>query len=227
MIFIENRQLDNGRRGRSARRVTKAEAALAAEGVHKSYGRRHVLRGVTFEAGAGQLVAILGENGSGKSTLLRILAGADDCDRGAIHRSGRVGYCPQEQLLYPYLTIDEHLELFGCAYGLSPTVARERRDELAARFDFERHRRHLVEHLSGGTRQKLNLALALLHDPSIVLLDEPYAGFDIESYEGFVAWASEAKRKGTCIVLITHLALDRGRFDAVFHLRDGRIQIDA
>jgi len=197
---------------------------LAAEDVHKRYGRKHVLRGATFEARAGELVAILGENGSGKSTLLRILAGMGELDSGRVERNGRVGYCPQEQVLYPYLTIDEHLELFGRAYGLPDDVVRARADRLAERFDFARHRDELVERLSGGTKQKLNLAIALLHDPAIVLLDEPYAGFDIESYRGFVAWANEAKREGRCVVMIAHLVLDEERFDKVFHLRDGRIQ---
>jgi ABC-2 type transport system ATP-binding protein len=197
--------------------------ALLAADVHKSYGRRHVLRGVSFEAHAGQVVAILGENGSGKSTLLRILAGSGDSDRGRVEHDGRIGYCPQEHVLYPYLTIDEHLELFACAYGLEAGAARAQADRLAARFDFAQHRRRVVEQLSGGTRQKLNLAIALLHDPAIVLLDEPYAGLDVESYRGFLAWVDEAKREGKCIVLIAHLVLEQDRFDQVFHLRDGRI----
>jgi ABC-type multidrug transport system ATPase subunit len=200
-----------------------ATVLLAAEEVEKSFGRRPVLRGASFEAHAGELVAILGENGSGKSTLLRILAGADDLDGGRVNRGGRIGYCPQEHVLYPYLTIDEHLRLFARAYGLPPDVALTRADALAERLEFKLHRRQVVEQLSGGTRQKLNLAIALLHDPAVVLLDEPYAGLDIESYNGFVAWADDAKRGGKCIVLITHLVLERERFDAVLHLRDGRI----
>ena len=202
-------------------------ATLAADNVHKSYGQRHVLRGASFEAHAGQIVGIFGENGSGKSTLLRILAGTAELDRGSVKREGLVGYCPQEHVLYPYLTIDEHLELFGCAYGLSPKVARERGERLAKRLGFESHRDRIVEQLSGGTRQKLNLAIAVLHDPAIVLLDEPYAGLDIESYRAFLAWAEDAKRDGKCVVVITHLAFERERFDAVFDLREGRIRAGA
>jgi ABC-type multidrug transport system ATPase subunit len=178
---------------------------------------------VSFEARAGEVVAVLGENGSGKSTLLRILAGSDDLDRGSVEKHGRVGYCPQEHVLYPYLTVDEHLELFAAAYGLATSVARERAERLAARFDFQRYRGNVVEHLSGGTQQKLNLALALLHDPAIVLLDEPYAGLDIESYRGFLAWLEEAKREGKCVILIAHLVLEQDRFDKVFQLRDGKM----
>ena len=198
-------------------------ATLAAENVHKRYGRREVLRGASFEARGGQIVGIFGENGSGKSTLLRILAGTAELDRGRVKREGSLGYCPQEHVLYPYLTIDEHLELFGCAYGLSRDAARARGEKLAQRFELERHRGQVVEQLSGGTRQKLNLALALLHDPDIVLLDEPYAGLDVESYRAFVAWTDEAKRAGKCIVIITHLGLELEHFDATYHLRDGTI----
>jgi ABC-2 type transport system ATP-binding protein len=199
------------------------QPVLAAEDVHKRYGRKRILEGVSFEAHAGQLVAILGENGSGKSTLLRIVAGAERMDRGRVVRHGTSGYCPQDSVLYPHLTPDEHLELFACAYGLAPDIAQRRADALVLRFDLERHRRVVVDQLSGGTRQKLNLAIALLHDPSLLLLDEPYSGFDLETYRRFVAWADEAKRNGKCIVLVTHLVLERDRFDSVFTLRDGTI----
>ncbi|HEV3190125.1 MAG TPA: ATP-binding cassette domain-containing protein, partial [Polyangiaceae bacterium] len=122
--------------------------------MHKRYGHRAVLRGVSFDAHAGQMLAILGENGSGKSTLLRILAGADDLDRGRVQRRGVMGYCPQDHCLYPYLTPDEHLELFGNAYGLDRNVAISRADRLFEQFALRPWRRELVEHLSGGTRQK-------------------------------------------------------------------------
>jgi ABC-type multidrug transport system ATPase subunit len=191
--------------------------------VVKRYGARRVLCGASFEARSGELVAILGENGSGKSTLLRILAGAEDLDGGQVRRLARLGYCPQEHVLYPYLTIGEHLELFGYAYGLGAKVARARADELLERFALGDRRHQVVEQLSGGTRQKLNLAIALLHDPEVVLLDEPYAALDIASYRAFLAWADDAKHLGKCIVLVAHLVLESERFDTVLHLRDGRL----
>lgn len=201
-------------------------ALLAAEDLHKSFGRKRVLRGASFEAHAGQVVAILGENGSGKSTLVRILAGAEPADGGRVRRCGRVGYCPQGQVLYPYLTVDEHIVLFGQAYGLAAREARAQGEALADRFGLAAHRREVVERLSGGTRQKLNLALALLHRPDVVLLDEPYAGLDIESYRAFLAWTDEAKRAGRCLVLVAHLVLERATVDAMLHLRHGTIHAD-
>jgi ABC-2 type transport system ATP-binding protein len=204
-----------------------SDLALAVDDVHKRYGRRRVLMGVTFEARAGELVAVLGENGGGKSTLLRILAGLMAMDHGHVRRGGPAGYCPQECVLYPYLTPDEHLDLFACAHGLRPAVARARADELLETFGFAKDRRRVVEELSGGTRQKLNLSIALLHDPPLLLLDEPYSGFDVETYHTFLAFSDEARRRGTCIVVVTHIAFDRHRFDRILHLRDGVIHAEA
>jgi len=195
--------------------------ALAARDLYKNYGRRAVLRGARFEAWPGELVAVLGENGGGKSTLLRILAGTMRADRGSVVRGGAMGYCPQDCLLYPHLTPDEHLALFGRGYGLTPATTRVRADALAGTFGFERDRGRVVNELSGGTRQKVSLSIALLHDPPVLLLDEPYAGFDVETYERFVAYSREATSRGVCIVLVTHIAFERDRFDQRLHLREG------
>jgi ABC-2 type transport system ATP-binding protein len=86
-------------------------------------------------------------------------------------------------------------------------------------------RQHVVEELSGGTRQKVNLAIALLHDPQLLLLDEPYSGFDLDTYRRFVAWTQEAKRDGRGIVLVTHMLLERERFDALYELREGTLHV--
>ncbi len=87
---------------------------IAARNIHKRYGRTRVLCGVDLAADAGQIVAIVGENGCGKSTLLRVLAGAEAMEVGEIVRPASLGYCPQDSVLYPYLTPDEHFDLFGC-----------------------------------------------------------------------------------------------------------------
>jgi ABC-type multidrug transport system ATPase subunit len=203
-----------------------SEPALVAHEVHKRYGHRRVLLGATFEAHAGQLVAIVGENGSGKSTLLRILAGIEVPDRGSVARRGACGYCPQEPLLYPHLTPEEHFELFGCAYGLPAAFARGRSDALLEQFGLNAHRRTVVQELSGGMRQKVNLAIAVMHDPSHVLLDEPYSGLDVAAYRRLAAWLQGARDAGKCIVLITHMLLDREPFDLVLHLQGGVLRAD-
>jgi ABC-type multidrug transport system ATPase subunit len=200
-----------------------SEAVLIAENLQKSYGRKRVLNGGGFTARAGELVGIVGENGSGKSTLLKLLAGILKPDGGRIIRNHTIGYCPQDAVLYEYLTPQEHFQLFGAAYDLSDAGIERRSDELLEYFAFSRDRHRLVHQLSGGTRQKLNLSLALLHDPALLLLDEPYTGFDWETYQHFLAFTEQAKSQGKCIVMVSHLVFERHRFDAIFHVQEGVI----
>lgn len=134
-----------------------------------------VLRGASLELHAGEIVGLVGENGSGKSTLMQILVGALDRDAGTVQRHGSVGFCPQEPVLYERLTCDEHVELFGRGYGMSAEDVERARDELCDTLGFAEWRNTRVEELSWGTRAKLNLALALLPDPDLLLLDEPHA----------------------------------------------------
>ena len=202
-----------------------AEAfVLDAENLHKRYGKKQVLRGASLRVHPGELVAVLGENGAGKSTLLRLLAGTETTELGVVRYRGTVSYCPQEPILYGQLTLDEHFRLFGAAYRLSTASLRTRGGALLDRFGLERHRRTPVEALSGGTRQKLNLAIALLRDPDVLLLDEPYSGFDREAYRQFMAWTDEARRRGQAVVLITHLLLEQARFDVALQLREGVLE---
>ena len=159
---------------------------LAATGIEKSYRRgpwplrrrQQVLRGASLTLGAGEVVGLVGENGSGKSTLMKILVGGLAADAGSVSRSGRLGYCPQEPLVYARLTCDEHFELFGRAYRLGDTAMDASRKRIYADLGFARYAHTRADQLSGGTLSKLNLGLALLADPDLLLLDEPYAGFD-------------------------------------------------
>lgn len=199
---------------------------LSVEDVRKSYGRKAVLRGGTLQANSGELVCIVGENGSGKSTLLKIVAGILKPDGGSIHCSSRSGYCPQEPLLYEYLTIEEHFRLFGAAYNLSSEFAKQHSEELMETFSFGSYRRFKVHQLSGGTRQKLNLSLALLHDPELLLLDEPYAGFDWETYQCFLEYTRQTTGQGKCIIMVSHLVYEKHRFKRIFQLKEGIIHAE-
>lgn len=170
------------------------------------------------------MVGLVGENGSGKSVLMRIIAGALKPDSGSVSLSGRLGYCPQVPLLYDKLTCDETFALFGHAYRLDRPVTLQRAGTLYETLSFHRFRGELVENLSGGTRQKLNLAIALLNEPSVLLLDEPYSGFDWETYLTFWAIADSLKARGTTILIISHFIHERERFDRVLRMVDGQIE---
>jgi ABC-2 type transport system ATP-binding protein len=194
---------------------------LEAQGIRKSFGRRRVLAGVDLAVPAGDMVAVVGENGSGKSTLLRILAGDLRPDAGRVRTSGRMGYCPQAVVLDDALTVDQHLRYFQAAYGID---AVDRAEALVSRLGYAAARHQPAGTLSGGTRQKLSLTLALLHEPAVLLLDEPYQGFDWETYLAFWDLAGELRAAGTAILVITHLVFEQERFDRICRLTAGRIE---
>ena len=204
---------------------------LGAHGIEKSYRRglwparrsRQVLRGVDLTLASGEVVGLVGENGSGKSTLLKVIVGALSVDAGTITRAGRVGYCPQEPVLYARLTCDEHFELYGHAYGMTTTAMREARAGIYAALGFAAYARTRADQLSGGTRAKLNLGLALLADPEVLLLDEPYAGFDWDTYLKFWDLVAFRRAAGRAVLIISHFVPDEQRFDRILHLRDGKV----
>ncbi len=184
-----------------------------------------VLRGASLHVDAGELVGLVGENGSGKSTLMQIIVGLMGRDGGTVDRPPRLGYCPQLPLLWDKLTVAEHFELFAQAYGLDPAAARASRDALLEELRFGKYLGYRVEALSGGTRQKLNLALALLHQPQLLLLDEPYSGFDWETYLRFWEMAEQRRRDGMGILIVSHMLSERERLTRVYELRQGRCEI--
>jgi len=184
-----------------------------------------VLKGTGLEVRSGELVGLVGENGSGKSTLMQIVVGLLGRDGGEVERPGKLGYCPQIPMVWDKLTVGEHFQLFGRAYGLDEDATDQARNALLEELQFGRYRDFRVEELSGGTRQKLNLALALMHDPELLLLDEPYAGFDWETYVKF--WEMSARRRdaGMGILIVSHLLAERERLDRIYSLIDGRAVI--
>ena len=193
---------------------------LHAEGVHKAYGRHQVLRAVDLRVHAGELIGVVGENGAGKSTLLRILAGTLAADAGSVRLSGQLGYCPQQAVLSESLTVRQHLRYFAAAHRL-PGL--ERGEDLLDALGYRQYQNQVVGALSGGTRQKLNLTLALLHDPDVLLLDEPYQGFDWETYLRFWDLVADLRVREKAVVVITHLVFEHGRFDLLADLVDGRL----
>lgn len=185
-----------------------------------------VLKGADLQIGTGELVGLVGENGSGKSTLMQIVVGLLSRDGGEIERRGKLGYCPQVPMVWDKLTIGEHFQLFARAYGLGEEEARRAEKGLLEELQFEHYRDFRVEELSGGTRQKLNLALALMHEPKLLLLDEPYAGFDWETYLHFWQMSERRRDQGMGILIISHLLAERDRLDRIYSLADGRTVVE-
>jgi ABC-type multidrug transport system ATPase subunit len=213
--------------------VVAGQSVLTVDGVTKSFSsgppwhrrRVEVLRGASLEVRPGELVGLVGENGSGKSTLMQVIVGLLARDAGTLASPARLGYCPQQPLLWDKLTVGEHFELFARAYALDDQTAGAARDGLLDELGFAKYVGYRVEELSGGTRQKLNLALALLHEPELLLLDEPYAGFDWETYLRFWEMAERRRARGLGILIVSHLLAERERLTRIYELRDGRCEV--
>ena len=192
--------------------------ALIVEQIAKRFGPVTILDGVDLTVQRGEVVALTGENGAGKSTLLRICAGLLRADSGTIQVSGDVGYCPQAPGLFELLTAEEHLVMFGRGAGLSRDDSIRRGHQVLSEFGFPVGQRIATRDMSGGTRQKLNLALAVLAEPALLLLDEPYQGFDRGTYVNFWDHCDTWRRQGKAVVVVTHMLAELGRVDRVVEL---------
>lgn len=196
---------------------------LKVENIAKAFGKNKVLQNVSFEMNPSSLYGIVGENGSGKSTLLKIIVGEWKSDSGKISVCGRLGYCPQKTLLFSQLTVDEHFRYFAAAYEIEKEELLDRRESLMNYFNFKKYGKERVANLSGGTQQKLSLVIALLHKPNLLILDEPYSGFDWDTYLRFWDYTNQLREEGCAILVVTHLIMDKKQFDRVYNLEQGQL----
>jgi ABC-2 type transport system ATP-binding protein len=187
--------------------------ALRFSGVRKSFADKLVLDGLEFSVNEAEVYGLLGPNGSGKSTAINILCDLLDADAGSVEIAGKpaslnahiaVGICPQEIALYRDLYPAENLFFFCELYGLANSDARRRVSELMQLFGLEGFARTRVSALSGGWQRRLNIAVALVHSPSLLVLDEPTAGLDLEARQELWRTIELLKKHGMTILLTTH-----------------------
>jgi ABC-2 type transport system ATP-binding protein len=220
---------------------------LQVDGVSKSYHGVHAVRDVTFQAAPGQVVGLLGPNGSGKSTTIKMLAGLLQPTRGRVRLHGvdihdqlrdyqRVfGYVPEEPRLYSYLTAVEYLELVGGLRGLEIATLNRRIRRYLELFGLDTNQYVPLASFSKGMRQKVLLSAALLHDPEILMLDEPCSGLDVASTLILRRLVGALAQRGVTVIYSSHvmdmvekvcddvLILHKGRVvahDSVGRLRD-------
>lgn len=185
---------------------------LEVDGISKSYSGTRTLAPISFCLPAGCCIGITGENGSGKSTLLRLLAQIEKPDSGDIRYGGRsvladraflrckVGYVPQGTDLMEDLTVREHLHLWQSAYGLRGPIPEEITDLL----DLEPMMNKKIRHLSGGMKRRVSIATALIHSPSILIMDEATAGLDREYTGRLLAWLEKYLSNQGRIIWCSH-----------------------
>ena len=195
-----------------------APVVLRLRDVSASRGRRTVLSGINLTIHRGEVVAVVGANGAGKSTLLQLCAGLLRASGGSIERTPNFGYAPQLDSLAPLLTVDEHLRLFGAARGIRQGRSVSTGHRLLTRLGWTARGDQTAGTLSGGTQQKLNVALAQLDAPDLLLLDEPYQGLDALAYEDLCALISAWRASGAGVLLVTHLLRDVDLVDRVAEL---------
>jgi ABC-type multidrug transport system ATPase subunit len=202
--------------------VTATDPVLDVRELSKTFGRRSVFMNVSFALRPGEIVGVTGENGAGKTTLLRIIVGLLAPDRGTVRVSGRLGYCPQDLAIFETLTVRENFAYFAAAYGLDKPGRRDAWAEtmgcLLEDFRFGQYADAPVSTLSGGTKQKLNFSLSVLHGPDLLILDEPYSGFDWETYLHFWDYARGFREQGRTVLIVSHFVYDRSKFDRVYEL---------
>ena len=190
---------------------------LRIENVKKSYGKYRALDGLNMEIKPGALYGFVGPNGAGKTTTIKILAGLLAPDEGRISidgmdmstagqdLKGKIGYVPDHFGVYDNLTVWEYMEFFAACYGIEGLTGRKRCEFLLDQVGLERRRDFYVDGLSRGMKQRLCLARALVHEPKLLILDEPSAGLDPKTRKEFMEMIMEINEQGTTIFISSHV----------------------
>ena len=212
------------------------DVAIRIEEVAHTYGERQALAGISFEVRRGEMFGLLGPNGGGKTTLFKILSTLMPLTQGRIHifdddlmrQAGtirsRLGVVFQHPSLDPKLTVLENLQHHGHLYGLWGNPLHQRANAVLQRLGLLERCRDMVETLSGGLQRRVELAKALLHEPSVLLLDEPSTGLDPGARLDFTATLEELQdKRGVTILLTTHILEEAERCDRVGILHEGHL----
>ncbi|OYT56850.1 MAG: daunorubicin ABC transporter ATP-binding protein [Desulfurococcales archaeon ex4484_217_2] len=190
--------------------------AISVKGVSKHFKDVTALDNVTFNVRKGEIFSLLGPNGAGKTTLLKIICGILPPDSGEVKILGinvsekpfeakrKIGYVPQESIVYDKLNGWENIVFYASLYGLSSSQIRSRAEELIRRLGLENHVKKLVKTYSGGLRKRLSLAVSLIHDPEILILDEPTVGLDPSARREFWKIIEGLREDGVTVLMATH-----------------------
>jgi len=213
----------HGRPAATEGRAGTGHASYGASDLFVLYGKTVALGGVSLSAPTGQVTAVVGGDGSGKTTLMRCLAGSLAPDSGTIRRPAkeRVGYLPASSGLYPDLTVAENLDFRATGYGMSRQAARDQAAEYLDRAGLRSASDRLAGQLSGGMRQKLAVIAAMLHQPELLILDEPTTGVDPVSRSGLWWLIARAAADGCAVVLATSYLDEAERCTSVLVLDAG------
>lgn len=192
------------------------QLALIVRDLHKDYGEVYAVKGIDFEIRSGQVFSLLGPNGAGKSTTISMIAGLLEPTRGSIHVMGHdirsapmearkaLGVVPQDLAIYEDLSARENLAFWGKMYGLRGDVLRRRIDEVLDLIQLGDRQKQRTGKFSGGMKRRLNIGIALLHQPDLLILDEPTVGIDPQSRRAILDGVKALNREGMTVLYTTH-----------------------
>ncbi|MFP4979286.1 ABC transporter ATP-binding protein [Paenibacillus sp. CN-4] len=209
------------------------QPAVDVHEVTRAYGRKTILNGITLQIKPSETYGILGPSGAGKTTLVKLMTGIEEPTKGRVTvlgipmpnlpLLGRIGYMAQSDALYTELSAKENLEFFASLYGLRGKQRSARIEKVMHTVDLTAHLGKKVCDYSGGMKRRLSLAIALLHEPPLLILDEPTVGIDPVLRQSIWNELRELSRKGTTIVLTTHVMDEAEKCDRLAMIRDGRL----
>jgi ABC-2 type transport system ATP-binding protein len=212
---------------------------LAVDGLMKRYGARVAVNRISIRVARGESVGLLGPNGAGKTSTLAMICGIARPDAGTVRWDDltvgqdaadlkrRVGLVPQDLALFDELSAWANLQLFGGLHGLEAGVLRQRADDALALVGLAERRNERVKTFSGGLKRRLNIAGALLHDPDLLLLDEPTVGVDPQSRNAIFENLEELKRRGKTLLYTTHYMEEAERLcERVLIMDRGNVLVD-
>ncbi|WP_379130910.1 ABC transporter ATP-binding protein [Paenibacillus sp. sgz500958] len=213
--------------------MINAAPVIKADHVGKSFGSKVVLDQISLQVEQAETFGILGPSGSGKTTLVKLLTGIDVASSGEIHVLGvqipklamlqQMGYMAQSDALYTELSAKENLEFFASLYGLKGAKRTQRIQEVMELVNLQDHLRKGVGQYSGGMKRRLSLAIALLHEPPLLILDEPTVGIDPVLRKSIWDELRALNKRGTTIVLTTHVMDEAEKCDRLAMIRDGKL----
>jgi len=212
---------------------------LVIDGLTKRYGERLAVADISFRVARGESLGLLGPNGAGKTSTLAMICGIAKPDGGSVRWEAKVGdpggidlkrcvgLVPQDLALYDELSAWANLQLFGGLYGLAPNLLRQRAEEALVLVGLADRRNDRVKTFSGGMKRRLNIAGALLHDPDLILLDEPTVGVDPQSRNAIFENLEALKQRGKTLLYTTHYMEEAERLcERVVIMDHGRVLAD-
>jgi len=201
--------------------------------VDKVFGKKQVLFDIGIDVPYSRILGFLGPSGSGKTTLVKLIAGIDASTRGDVYlldekmpkldMMSKIGYMAQSDALYGELTAEENLQFFASMYRLSGTRRKQRIEEVMQLVDLSGHLKKQVKLYSGGMKRRLSLAIALIHEPPVLILDEPTVGIDPVLRRSVWEELYKLSRSGTTIIITTHVMDEAEKCDGLGMIRDGRL----